>query len=68
MPDYFTTDYNAILDDEEINLVVELISDADEAHTIVTTALRKGKSVVSANKKLIAEHLPELLQLQHELR
>ena len=63
---YFTTDYNAILDDEEINLVVELISDADEAHTIVTTALRNGKAVVSANKKLIAEHLPELLQLQQD--
>jgi homoserine dehydrogenase len=62
--DYFTTDYNAILEDEEINLVVELISDADEAYKIVTTALRKGKAVVSANKKLIAEHLPELLQLQ----
>lgn len=62
----FTTQYDDILNDEEINLVVELISDADEAHTIVTTALQKGKAVVSANKKLIAEHLPELLQLQQQ--
>jgi homoserine dehydrogenase len=65
-PQFFTTDYNDILEDAEINLVVELISDANEAHTIVTTALRNGKAVVSANKKLIAEHLPELLQLQHD--
>src|SRR5918993_3362388 len=65
-PEFFTTHYNDILGDEEINLVVELISDADEAHTIVTTALKNGKAVVSANKKLIAEHLPELLQLQHD--
>src|SRR5437762_11492860 len=46
----FTTDYADILNDPEINLVVELIDDADEAYTIVTTAFRQGKSVVSANK------------------
>lgn len=60
----FTTDYNDLLEDEEINVIVELISDAAEAYKIVTTALSKKKAVVSANKKLIAEHLPELLQLQ----
>lgn len=63
---YFTTSYSDLLNDEEINLIVELIDDADEAFTIVSTALRKKKSVVSANKKMIAEHLPELLQLQSE--
>jgi homoserine dehydrogenase len=62
----FTTHYEDLLNDEEINLVVELIDDADEAYTIVTTALKKGKSVVSANKKLIAQHLPELIRLQRE--
>lgn len=62
----FTTDYNEILNDPEINLVVELIDDADEAYKIVTTAFRKKKSVVSANKKLIAEHLAELLFLHQE--
>jgi len=62
----FTTDYNEILNDPEINLVVELIDDAAEAYKIVTTAFRKKKSVVSANKKLIAEHLAELLFLHQE--
>jgi homoserine dehydrogenase len=62
----FTTDYNEILNDPEINLIVELIDDADEAYKIVTTALKKRKSVVSANKKLIAEHLAELIFLQQE--
>lgn len=62
----FTTDYNDILNDPEINLVVELIDDADEAYKIVTTAFSKKKSVVSANKKLIAEHLAELIFLQQE--
>jgi len=62
----FTTDHDLLLDDPEINLVVELIDDADAAYRIVTAALRKKKHVVSANKKLIAEHLPELLYLQKE--
>jgi homoserine dehydrogenase len=62
----FSTDANAILNDESINVVVELIDDADAAYQIVKTALQKGKSVVSANKKMIAEHFEELLQLQQE--
>ncbi|MDX1447188.1 homoserine dehydrogenase [Lishizhenia sp.] len=52
-----------ILENPSINLVVELIDDADAAYDIVTEALRKKKHVVSANKKLIAEHLDELITL-----
>lgn len=62
----FTTDYDELLKDPEINLIVELIDDANEAYKIVTTAFREGKSVISANKKLIAEHLQELIALQEE--
>lgn len=62
----FSTDAAVILNDENINVVVELIDDADAAFEIVKTALQKGKSVVSANKKMIAEHFEELLQLQQE--
>ncbi len=62
----FSYDKSSILDDPEINLVVELIDDADAAYDIVTTAINKGKNVVSANKKLIAEHLAELLLLKDE--
>lgn len=60
----FSIDPNDILADESINVVVELIDDADAAYQIITTALLKGKSVVSANKKCIANHLQELLELQ----
>jgi len=63
-PEYFTTNSNEILDNEEINLVVELIDNAEDAYEIVTTALKKGKSVVSGNKNMIAKHLPELIELQ----
>jgi homoserine dehydrogenase len=62
----FTFDKDAILNDESIHVVVELIDDADAAFEIVSAALKKGKAVVSANKKMIAEHFTELLQLQEE--
>lgn len=62
----FSTNPSHILEDESINVVVELINDPDAAYNIVKTALQKGKSVVSANKKMIAEHFEELLQLQEE--
>src|SRR5690606_12269378 len=45
---------------------VELINDADAAYEIVSRALKSGKNVVSANKKMIAQHLEELIALQKE--
>ncbi|MVZ64512.1 homoserine dehydrogenase [Sphingobacterium sp. DK4209] len=62
----FTTDANVILDDPEINTVVELIDDADAAFEITKRALSTGKNVVSANKKMIATHLEELVEIQHQ--
>ncbi len=62
--EHFTFDKNEILNDDEINVVVELIDDADAAFSIVSAALKKGKAVVTANKKMIAEHFNELLELQ----
>lgn len=67
LPDYlFTTDAGDILNDPEINTVIELINDADAAFNIATTALKSGKNVVSANKKMIAEHLDDLVELQEK--
>lgn len=65
-PGHFTTNTAQILDDPEINVVVELIDDADAAYAIVKEALQKGKAVVTANKKMIAAHFEELLHLQHQ--
>ncbi len=62
----FTTDANEVLNDPEINTVVELIDDADAAFDIVAQALKSGKNVVSANKKMIATHLEELVDIQHQ--
>jgi homoserine dehydrogenase len=61
---YFTTDRYELLDDEEINVIVELIDDAEAAFEIVSEAMKRGKAVISANKKMIAERLAELLELE----
>lgn len=63
---YFSTDPDSILDDPNINTVVELINDGDAAYEIVVKALKSGKNVVTANKKMLAEHLEEFVSLQRE--
>lgn len=63
---YFTFRKEDILNDPEINVVVELIDDAQAAYEIVKTALQNGKHVVTANKKMLAEHLPEIYDLQQK--
>lgn len=64
----FTFDKNDILNDASINLVVELIDDADEAFNIVTTAMKKGKNVVTANKVMVANHFRELVDMQDKYK
>lgn len=61
----FTTDAYEVLNDDAINVIVELIDDADAAYHIISSALKNGKQVVSANKKCIAANLEEFLSLQH---
>lgn len=57
----FSFDPRAILDNPRINVVVELINDSEAAYLLVKEALSKGKNVVSANKKMIATQLDELI-------
>jgi homoserine dehydrogenase len=62
----FTTDRNELLFDDEINVIVEVINESEAAYEIVTTAMKNGKQAVSSSKKMIAEHLRELIALQEE--
>lgn len=62
----FTTERNELLFDPEINVIVEVINETEPAFQIVSTALKNKKAVVSASKKMIAEHLPEMLELQQQ--
>jgi homoserine dehydrogenase len=59
---FFSTNASDILDNPDIDLVVELIDDAEAAFDIVTKAFENGKSVISANKKMIAEHHETLIE------
>jgi homoserine dehydrogenase len=64
--DLFTTERDELLDNPEINTIVELINDTEAAFEIVSKALKSGKNVVSASKKMIALHLGELIALQQQ--
>lgn len=63
---YFTIDKNVILKNINHDFIIELTDDADSALDIVKSALTKGKNAVSANKKMIAENLEELLKIQFD--
>lgn len=61
-----TTDYNEIINDSEISIVVELIGGYTIAKEIILKALRAKKSVVTANKALIAKFGRELFNTAKE--
>lgn len=65
---YFTTDKDELLNDPEIDVIVELINDTQAAFDIVTTAMKNGKAVVSASKRMIAENLEVLYELQQQFK
>lgn len=62
----FTQNHSDILNDQEIDVIVELIDDADVAFEIVKQSLSKGIPTISANKKMIANKLDELIELQQK--
>ena len=59
-------DYQVILDDPEIKIVVEVMGGVEPAYTFVKKALQAGKSVSTSNKELVAKHGAELLALADE--
>lgn len=50
-----TKDWHQVVDDPDIQIVVELIGGTGIAAEVITTALAKGKSVVTANKELMGK-------------
>jgi len=61
-PSVLTTDAQAILNDPEVDLIAEFMGGEEPAFTYIRQALRNGKSVVTANKEVIAKHWHELEQ------
>jgi homoserine dehydrogenase len=58
----WTDDFQVLLD-SDADVIVELIGGLNPSEQLVRSALQVGKSVVTANKQLIARHGPDLLQL-----
>ncbi|TCT13784.1 homoserine dehydrogenase [Natranaerovirga pectinivora] len=56
-------DYDVIINDDSVKVIVEVMGGVEPAYTFVKEALLKGKSVVSSNKELVAKHGAELLQI-----
>lgn len=54
-------DFNIILNDDEVSVIVEVMGGVNPAYSFVKSALLKGKSVCTSNKELVAKHGAELL-------
>ncbi|XVV02552.1 homoserine dehydrogenase [Actinosynnema sp. CA-248983] len=57
-----TTDAQALVSSADVDVVVEVIGGIEPTRTLLLQALRSGKSVVTANKALLAEHSGELFE------
>ena len=58
--DLLTTDLESIVKDKNIDLIIEVIGGIEPARTLILEAFANGKSVVTANKALLAKHGAEL--------
>ena len=61
-----TRDAASLIEDPKVDIVVELIGGTGVAKDLLTLALTRGKSVVTANKALLAKHGEELFKLAAE--
>ena len=59
-------DFETIVNDDEIKIVVEVMGGIEPAYTFVKRCLLAGKSVATSNKALVAKHGAELLSIARE--
>lgn len=65
-PEHLTDQWEDIITDDDIQIVVEVMGGIEPARTYITQALQAGKNVVTANKDLMAVHGGELLDIATE--
>lgn len=61
--DVLVHDFDVILNDPEVKVVVEVMGGVNPAYQFVKAALESGKSVCTSNKELVAKHGAELLEI-----
>ncbi len=59
-------DFETIINDEDVKIVVEVMGGIEPAYTFVKRCLQAGKSVATSNKALVARHGAELLSIAKE--
>ncbi len=64
--DKIVHDFNVILKDDDIKIVVEVMGGLNPAYSFVKQCLEAGKSVCTSNKELVAKYGPELLQIARD--
>ena len=62
----FIKDFNTILDDDSVKVVVEVMGGINPAYDFVKSCLLKGKSVATSNKELVAAKGAELIKIANE--
>ncbi len=60
---YITKDFNDILNDKDISIVVETMGGIEPAYTYIKNSLLNGKTVVTSNKELVEKHGDEFLSI-----
>ncbi|CAB4681358.1 unannotated protein [freshwater metagenome] len=56
----FTSDAQSVINDPEIDIIIEVMGGIDPARELILSAIKNGKSVVTANKALLATHGADL--------
>ncbi|MGN0378423.1 MAG: homoserine dehydrogenase [Butyrivibrio sp.] len=59
-------DFDTILNDDDVKIVVEVMGGVNPAYQFVKSALLKGKSACTSNKELVAKHGAELIQIARD--
>src|SRR5688572_11811122 len=65
---YLTTDWQSVVNDPKVDIVAELAGGTGIARTMILTALKLGKPVVTANKALLSAHGEELFSAAQEYK
>lgn len=63
----YTTDTFSVVNDPRVDIVVEVMGGVELAYELLMTAIKNGKSVVTANKELLAKRGSELLDAAREM-
>ncbi|MBQ9900701.1 MAG: homoserine dehydrogenase [Acholeplasmatales bacterium] len=64
--DKLVTDIDDIINDNDIDAVVEVLGGHDLPYQVISNCLKKGKSVITANKEVVSMHLEEFINTAHE--